>query len=84
MYTSMFSLSTMMRHTKPAAFSGLTAACFHFLISKIAPSKNGLYLLALALDFASSCSQLNSHKQKDNEMKMAHINFLRWQGNATD
>ena len=72
----MLSLSTMTHHTEPAAFSGPTAACFHFLITKIAPSKNALYLLALTLDFAFSYSQLNSHKQKDNEIKMVHIKFL--------
>ena len=57
-------------------FGGLTVACFHFFITKIAPSKNALYLLALALDFVFSSSQLNSHKQKDNETKMLDI-FLR-------
>ena len=56
-------------------FSGLTAACFPFLITKIAPSKNALYLLAL--DFVYSSSQVDSHKQKDNETKMGHIKFLR-------
>ena len=60
---------------EPAAFSGLTAACFLFLITKIAPSKNALYLLAL--DFVFSSSQVDSHKQKDNETKMVHIKFLR-------
>ena len=72
----MLSLSTMTHHTEPAASSSLTAACFHFLITKIAPSKNALYLLALALDFAFSYFQLNSHKQKDNETKTVHIKFL--------
>ena len=60
----------------PAAFSGLTAVCFHFLTTKIAPSKNALYLLALALNFVFSSPQLNSHKQKDNEAKIVHIKFL--------
>ena len=60
---------------EPAAFSGLTAACFLFLITKIAPSKNALYLLAL--DFVVSSSLVESHKQEDNETKMIHIKVLR-------
>ena len=59
---------------EPALFSGLTAACFPFLITKIAPSKNALYLLSL--DFVFS-SQVDSHKQKGNETKMVYIKFLR-------
>ena len=60
---------------EPAAFSALTAACFLFLITKIAPSKNALYL-ALALDFVFSSSQLDRHKQKDNETKIVYINVM--------
>ena len=52
---------------------GLTVACFHFFITKIAPSKNALHLLALTLDFVFSSFHLNSHKQKDNETKMLDI-----------
>ena len=62
---------------EPAAFSGLTAACFLCLITKIAPSKNALYLLTLALDFVFSSSQLDCQMQKDNEAKMVHIKLLR-------
>ena len=53
------------------------AACFLFLITKIAPSKNTLCLLAL--DFVFSSSQVDSHKQEDNETKMLHIKFPRLQ-----
>ena len=60
---------------EPAAFSALTATCFLFLIIKIVPSKNALYLLAL--DFVFPSSEVDSHKQKDNETKMVHIKFLR-------
>ena len=61
---------------EPTAFSSLTAACFLFLITKIAFSKNTLYLLALALDFVFSSSQLDNHKQQDNEKKIVHIKFM--------